>query len=241
MRKIFLYLSLCLISLTSCEIIDEILPGGIQYQDNPQYIAFCPESDATTGFIYYPGAAVAPESYNAWMEDLARLGYCVIVAKMPLNLAVLDVKAALRIRNKFPEVEKWVIGGHSLGGAMTVQLIGQGVADPPFEALILTGAYPGQDISDYPGKVLSLYASNDEVSSVEEINDARPFLPPGIDITSTADFLADVDVFYHLIEGGNHAQFGDYGVQQGDGEATISADQQQYIVVDYINTFLSLL
>ena len=29
------------------------------------------------------------------------------------------------------------------------------------------------------------------------------------------------------ISGGNHAQFGNYGVQKGDGTASISADEQQ--------------
>lgn len=29
------------------------------------------------------------------------------------------------------------------------------------------------------------------------------------------------------IPGGNHAQFGNYGVQKGDGTASISAEEQQ--------------
>lgn len=37
-----------------------------------------------------------------------------------------------------------------------------------------------------------------------------------------------------MIEGGNHAGFGDYGPQQGDGEATISADEQQEIAADAV-------
>ena len=31
----------------------------------------------------------------------------------------------------------------------------------------------------------------------------------------------------YVIEGGNHAQFGDYGRQRGDGEAAIPAQEQQ--------------
>ena len=30
-----------------------------------------------------------------------------------------------------------------------------------------------------------------------------------------------------MIPGGNHAQFGDYGPQRGDGEAVITPDEQQ--------------
>ena len=35
-----------------------------------------------------------------------------------------------------------------------------------------------------------------------------------------------------VIQGGNHAQFGNYGVQPGDGTATISAADQQAQAAD---------
>ncbi|NTW09008.1 MAG: alpha/beta hydrolase, partial [Anaerolineaceae bacterium] len=35
-----------------------------------------------------------------------------------------------------------------------------------------------------------------------------------------------------VIEGGNHAQFGNYGPQPGDGTATISTAEQQSQAVD---------
>ena len=31
----------------------------------------------------------------------------------------------------------------------------------------------------------------------------------------------------HIIDGGNHAAFGDYGTQKGDGKASISAEDQR--------------
>ena len=40
------------------------------------------------------------------------------------------------------------------------------------------------------------------------------------------------------IEGGNHAQFGHYGKQKGDPDATISREQQQKITTDAIDQFL---
>ena len=36
------------------------------------------------------------------------------------------------------------------------------------------------------------------------------------------------------IPGGNHAQFGNYGPQKGDGEASVSAAEQQRIAADKI-------
>ena len=42
------------------------------------------------------------------------------------------------------------------------------------------------------------------------------------------------DTEWITIEGGNHAQFGDYGVQDGDGEATISAEMQWGYTTDAV-------
>ena len=40
------------------------------------------------------------------------------------------------------------------------------------------------------------------------------------------------------IKGGNHAGFGSYGAQKGDGKATISNSQQQQELSKYIITWL---
>ena len=44
---------------------------------------------------------------------------------------------------------------------------------------------------------------------------------------------------YVVIDGGNHAQFGDYGPQPGDNEATISRADQQSQVVAAVVQFLA--
>jgi hypothetical protein len=41
-----------------------------------------------------------------------------------------------------------------------------------------------------------------------------------------------------VIEGGNHAQFGNYGKQKGDPDATISREEQQDKAVEAIKEFL---
>ena len=41
------------------------------------------------------------------------------------------------------------------------------------------------------------------------------------------------------IEGGNHAQFGNYGPQKGDLPATISAEEQQAQTVEAISNFIA--
>ena len=38
----------------------------------------------------------------------------------------------------------------------------------------------------------------------------------------------------HIIDGGNHAAFGDYGTQKGDGKASTSAEDQRKETVKVI-------
>lgn len=45
--------------------------------------------------------------------------------------------------------------------------------------------------------------------------------------------------YERVIKGGNHAQFGSYGVQQGDGVATISGDDQINRTVALIRQFVT--
>lgn len=42
-----------------------------------------------------------------------------------------------------------------------------------------------------------------------------------------------------VIEGGNHAQFGNYGKQKGDSDAMISSEEQQDMAVEAIKEFLT--
>ena len=46
--------------------------------------------------------------------------------------------------------------------------------------------------------------------------------------------FAPANYFEYRIEGGNHAQFGNYGVQKGDGAAAITGPEQQQSTVDFI-------
>lgn len=132
MKKQLLLVLFALLLLSSCIPTEELLPSGVTEADNINYIAFEPSTQATTGFIFYPGANISPESYNNWLEDLAELGYLAIVSRMPFNLAVLDVEVGLRIKNSYPQIQHWIIGGHSLGGAMATELVNRSRANEKY-------------------------------------------------------------------------------------------------------------
>lgn len=81
--------------------------------------------------------------------------------------------------------------------------------------LILLGAYPYGDIDTQ--KALVLYGTMDGVLNQEKIKGAVNVIP---------------------IEGGNHAGFGSYGSQNGDGIARIPGEEQQEIAVKTILEFI---
>ncbi|GAB4576467.1 MAG: hypothetical protein Kow0077_32930 [Anaerolineae bacterium] len=182
------------------------------------WLVFAPEgATPTTGFIFYPGGRVDPRAYAPALRDVAAQGYLAVIVPMPLNLAVLAPGRAGDVIAAFPEITTWVIGGHSLGGAMAANYV-RG-ASKAVRGLVLWAAYPAgiDDLSGQALAVASIYGTLDGLATPEKIEASRPLLP--------------ATTRYVPIEGGNHAQFGWYGPQAGDNPATISrADQQAQVV-----------
>lgn len=178
---------------------------------------FAPEEPAA-GFIFYPGGKVEHSAYAPLLLELAQENILCVLVQMPLNLAVLDMDAAEGIPEQFPEVEIWYLGGHSLGGSMAASYAADN-ADT-FDGLVLLAAYSTADLTETGLEVLSLYGSEDRVLNLEKYGQYHPNLPE-----DTAELV---------IPGGNHAQFGSYGPQAGDGEATVSREEQLAVTVQQI-------
>ncbi|MGB1254115.1 MAG: alpha/beta hydrolase, partial [Candidatus Promineifilaceae bacterium] len=99
--------------------VDTLAANDVVREDG--LLVFRPNSPTTAALIYYPGGLVEPEAYAVTAQGIADAGYLVILPKMPLNLAVTDANRAESIVAAFPEIESWVIGGHSLGGSMAAE------------------------------------------------------------------------------------------------------------------------
>lgn len=180
---------------------------------NKKWMVFSPINTSTkTGVIIYPGGHVDPRAYTPLAKEIARNGYLVILPPMPLNLAVFDMNVADEIIEANPEIETWYLGGHSLGGAMAAEYVAANASK--VDGLFLWASYSaeGTDLSIIPDlKVLSIYGTED--GGVEEIRISDNRLP--------------ADTVWVEMEGANHAQFGWYGIQPGDGVATISREEEQ--------------
>lgn len=181
-------------------------------------IAFEPWTEPTAGLIFYPGAKVEYTAYTPLMQYLAGQGVLCLLVKMPCNLAVFGKNAAFGLQERYPEIERWYIGGHSLGGAMAASYVSEHSAD--FEGLILLAAYSAEDISGTGLNVISVYGSEDGVMNMKKYENYRSNLPENYS--------------EYVIEGGNHANFGAYGTQSGDGTASIDTNNQSYLAADFI-------
>lgn len=174
--------------------------------------------DAEAGFIFYPGAKVEFTSYEPMMLALAEQGIFCALVEMPFNIAMLDMDAADTVRAQYPEISRWYIGGHSLGGSIAGMYLEENAAE--YEGLILVASYSMTDLSGSNLKVLSVYGSEDGVLNMENYAAYKACLP--------------ADMTEVIIEGGNHAYFGMYGEQDGDGTVAIAAEEQIRITVEEI-------
>ena len=196
---------------------------GVTVQTLPDgEIAFVPEHPVA-GLIFYPGGKVQPEAYAPLLTMCAREGILCVLVKPPFNLAIFDKDAADGIAAQFPEVDTWLIGGHSLGGVSASMYLADHAED--FSGIVLLAAYPCDDLSGTSLEALSIFGSNDGVLDREKFSEAEDKLPQNSQEV--------------VISGGNHANFGNYGAQAKDGEAGISREDQQAQAADAIADLVS--
>ncbi len=194
----------------------------VQVTVNPpagSWIVFQPEaSTPDTGLIFYPGGKVDYRAYAPYARSVAAQGYLVVIAHMPLNLAVFASEAAGKVIRAFPQIKHWAVGGHSLGGSMAAHFAFQHPGQ--VQGLVLLASYPaGSDNLAASGiNVVSIFGTKDGLATGRKIDASKALLPAG------TRFVA--------ISGGNHAQFGDYGLQSGDSPAAISRAEQQAQAVE---------
>ena len=177
------------------------------------------------GIIFYPGGRILPMAYLPILKQIALKGFPVYLVKMPLNMAIFDYKRAIKIIDKHLEFNAWVIGGHSLGGAMAVHLVKR--VPHKFKGVFLWGAYPSSkdDISDIKVPVLTVFGNCDGVTTIEKIDECRHLFP--------------THAQWECLDGGNHAQFGCYGIEKKDKPAQLSQSSQHLKVANITLTFIN--
>lgn len=197
------------------------------------YYVFLPDPGKAKkkGFILYPGGLVDARAYAPLMQAIAAEGYLGIIVSMPFDLAVFGYKRAGTIMGRYPEIEKWALGGHSLGGVMACRYVR--TADATIAGLILWASYPSNSfrVDTIPLKALSICGTKDGLTKVSDIEASKQHLPAGTQFVE--------------IQGGNHSQFASLSkkdfLYRGDEPAAISPARQQQEIVRATINFLKTL
>ncbi len=181
-------------------------------------------------FLFVPGGFVDPHVYLCWMTELVNRypEIAIIQIKVPSNLAIVNMGKVGKVMSHFSEIQHWTIGGHSLGGVVSVFAL----SDKPdsFDGLVLMASWAteSKSLAEWDGNVLSIYASNDGLATTEEIAANKQYLPEAVELTAADSIvLSSNQTCYYRINGGNHSGFGCYGFQEGDNDADISREEQQ--------------
>ncbi|WP_396668688.1 alpha/beta hydrolase [Microbacterium sp. R86528] len=192
---------------------------AVTFTDTDSAIIMAPaEGNAELGLVYIPGAKVEAAAYAFKMSGVVEEeGITVVITKPWLNLAFFDLRPLSAFTELAPEVDAWAVGGHSLGGVRACMLASDA------DALALFGSYCAADLAQSELSVLSLSGSEDGLSTPEKVDDARSLLPQ--------------DATMYEIAGANHASFGDYGPQAGDGIASISDDDMRDEITEWLTAF----
>ena len=188
---------------------------SVQVTETEEYILF-DGAGTEDALVFYPGARVEAAAYSPLMMRLAENGTDCYLCRIKYNFAMLDAEAAEDVRAAAGNNSDrhWYLGGHSLGGVTAAGLVTQGeTADETsdWDGIVLLAAYPNAPITV---PAILIYGTNDGIVEPEEYG------------RIVEDGLWPEDFTEVRLEGGNHAQFGDYGEQNGDNKAEMSFDEQ---------------
>jgi pimeloyl-ACP methyl ester carboxylesterase len=151
----------------------------------------------------------------AVLRPLAEAGYLVVALKEPLGIALTSPGQSASAMAAFDGVERWAVGGHSLGGVAASSFAA--AHDDEVDGLLLHASYPLGDMSDADLVVASVSGSADGLTTPADVDASRADLPAATTFTE--------------VDGAVHAFFADYGPQPGDGTPTASREQAQAEIV----------
>jgi hypothetical protein len=162
------------------------------------------------GILYFPGAKVDPYSYLYPLSELSASGITVIIVEPLMNMALFDQRTLATLTQSTPHVTSWTLAGHSLGGVRACML----AEDPAVGHLVLFASYCANDLTTTPLDVVMVLGDNDGLIDEAQVRQSTTLLPEGRYTIQT-------------VPGANHAAFGTYGPQPGDGVATVTRQQMR--------------
>ena len=197
--------------------------------DTGNWIVFRPaDSNPSKGLIFYPGGEVDERGYAEPLRSIAAAGYLVILVPMPLQLAVFDPDRATEVIDAFPDITKWAVGGHSLGGSMAARFAHH--HPDKVSGLMMWDAFAADDMNDSTLKVALIHRSTEDKQPPPDYTDKLPLLP--------------AQTQYVPLEGGTHLNFGRFiagRMYRDKPPGELDADRQRAMVADASIAFMNAL
>ncbi|MBW0254648.1 alpha/beta hydrolase [Cellulomonas sp. PS-H5] len=189
---------------------------AVEVRESAGWYAFVPrDAEPTTGLVYSPGARVDVRATAAVLRPLAEAGYLVVALKEPLGIALTSPGQSASAMAAFDGVERWAVGGHSLGGVAASSFAA--AHDDEVDGLLLHASYPLGDMVDADLVVASVSGSEDGLTTPADVDASRADLPAATTFTQ--------------VDGAVHAFFADYGPQPGDGTPTVPREEARAEIV----------
>ncbi len=221
---------------------------AIRKQD--KFDIFVPAQQPKIGVIFFPGALVSHTAYAGIAAALSDKGILVVVLSLEPVRFIADTETNRRIAldalkdlstNHDVKVDEWILAGHSAGAMTALNLAIENESEestihPSISKVVLCGVSRNETGSDLG----SLRESNKTFSALV-VNGTNDGILKYVSEKEKEAFEHQLpeDAKFVSVEGGNHAQFAHYGPQSMDGEATISMEEQQKILVETTASFLS--
>jgi hypothetical protein len=170
------------------------------------------------GVVFYPGAYVDVRGYLPTLKPIAAAGYRVIIVPMPMEMAVYGFDRAATVIAANPDIDRWVLIGHSVGGAMAGVVAR--LHPDALRGLVIWDSYPALSLRDYPMPVWHIHRATRDGAPPPSFARRRAAFPPN----ST----------WVPIPGGIHMYFGSFvgGGYHEDWAPQITRAEQQGRVVE---------
>ena len=171
-----------------------------------------------TGLIVYPGANCDIRGYAPILREIAAQGYLVVAVSMPFDFSIFAPNSADEAKAAFPEIDNWVLAGHSMGGAMA-GLYAHSRQDE-LAGLIFWDSYPpdSNSFADSDLPILHVHRAALDGTAPQMFLDKKFLFPP--------------DSTWVGVPGGMHMYFGSFigGGYEEQQEPGIERDAQIQII-----------
>ncbi|MGI9308136.1 MAG: alpha/beta hydrolase [Gammaproteobacteria bacterium] len=171
------------------------------------------------GVILYPGAYCDIRGYAPVLTEIAAAGYKVVGVKMPFNFSIFGPNKADDVIAAFPDIKRWIIVGHSMGGAMAGRYAF--LNEDKLDGVIFWDSYPPESNSLADSKLPLTHIHR------ARLNGEMP------NKFQVMQHVYPKDAVWVPIPGGIHMYFGSFvgGPYEEEWEPEISREAQHEIVV----------